>query len=74
MPSVDDMRSLYDKELKAGSGYYSGGRNWPAHIDPIFSAIGGGSWVWTRGSVVGGNAPAFNLNQNLPVRAFAVAK
>ena len=85
MPSVDDVRSLYDKELKAGSGYYSGGRNWPAHIDPIFSAIGGGSWVWTRGSVVGGNAPAFNLNQNLPVqisagnsaypvRAFAVAK
>jgi TIR domain len=85
MPSADEARALFDKALKAGSGYYSGGRNWPAHIDPIFSGIGGGSWVWTKGSAAAGNGPAFNLNQDVPVeipasnsalavRVFAVAK
>ena len=85
LPSADEVRALFDKQTTAGTGYYSGGRTWPAHVDPIFSGIGGGSWVWTKGSSANGNAPAFNLNQGVPVqisatnfdgtvRAFAVAR
>ena len=85
LPSADEARALFDKQTTAGTGYYSGGRTWPAHVDPIFSGIGGGSWVWTKGSSANGNAPAFNLNQGVPVqisatnfdgtvRAFAVAR
>ena len=85
LPSVDEVCALFDRDSTAGVGYASGGRKWPAHIDPIFSAIGGGSWVWTKGTPANGNAPAFNLNQGVPVqisatrfegsvRAFAIAR
>jgi Caspase domain len=85
LPSIGDLRSLFDKEFVAGTGYFTSGRYWPAHIEPIFSAIGQGSWVWAQGEQVGGNAPAFNFNQGVPVRvsvdnfygtirAFAVAR
>ena len=42
-----------------------------AHIEPIFSAIGQGSWVWAQGELNGGNAPAFNFNQGVAVRVSA---
>ena len=85
LPTIGDLRSLFDKEFVAGTGYFTSGRHWPAHIEPIFSAIGQGSWVWAQGDPVGGNSPAFNFNQGVAVRvstshfygtvrAFAVAQ
>jgi hypothetical protein len=83
MPTVEEIRSLYDPAVTAGTGYYTNGRYYPAHIDPVFSAIGGGSWVWSNESARGDNARSFNLNQGRAVeysatnayystRAFAV--
>jgi clan AA aspartic protease (TIGR02281 family) len=46
LPTMGNLRSLFDKEFVAGTGYFTSGRHWPAHIEPIFSAIGRGSWVW----------------------------
>ncbi len=68
LPTVGDLRSLFDKEFSAGTGYFTSGRHWPAHIEPMFSAIGQGSWVWASGALAGGNAPAFNFNQGVAVR------
>jgi clan AA aspartic protease (TIGR02281 family) len=68
LPTIGDLRSLFDKEFVAGAGYFTSGRHWPAHIEPIFSAIGQGSWVWASGELVGGTAPAFNFNQGVAVK------
>jgi hypothetical protein len=83
MPSVAEIQTLYDPNTRAGTGYYNGGRYFPAHIDPVFDSIGGGSWVWSDQQVGGNNARSFNLNQGKAVeysttnttfstRAFAV--
>jgi gag-polyprotein putative aspartyl protease len=71
LPTIGDLRSLFDKEFVAGTGYFTSGRHWPAHIEPVFSAIGQGSWVWAQGELYGGNAPAFNFNQGVAVRISA---
>jgi hypothetical protein len=68
VPTTGDLRSLFDKGFVAGTGYFTSGRHWPAHIEPIISAIGQGSWVWASGEVTGGNAPDFNFNQGVAVR------
>ncbi len=68
LPTIGDLRSLFDKQFVAGTGYFTSGRHWPAHIEPIFSAIGQGSWVWAYGDLGGGDAPAFNFNQGVAVR------
>ena len=85
LPMISDLTSLFDRNFVAGTGYFTSGRYWPAHIEPIFSAIGQGSWVWAAGGLSGGNAPAFNFNQGVSVsvpashfygtiRAFALAR
>jgi clan AA aspartic protease (TIGR02281 family) len=85
LPTIGDLRSIFEKQFVAGTGYFTSGRYWPAHIEPVFSAIGQGSWVWAQGEPTGGNAPAFNFNQGLAVsvsashfhgtiRAFAVVR
>lgn len=83
IPTIEEIRTLYNPSVRAGTGYYTEGRYFPAHIDPVFSAIGGGSWVWSNSQVGAGNARSFNLNQGKAVeysatntlystRAFAV--
>jgi hypothetical protein len=86
MPSLAELRGLFDLRYTAGTGYYTRDRYWPAHLHPIFSGIGRGSWVWAneiaRRSPSGG--PAFNFNQGInvviepgrdfTVRAFAVRR
>ena len=67
MPSIDQLKTLFDGNLVAGIGYFAGGRYWPAHINPVFSGIGRGSWVWAQGSHGGSNAVAFNFNQDVEV-------
>ena len=67
MPSADQLRTLFDPSVVAGIGYFTGGQYWPAHIDPIFSGIGKGSWVWARGPHNGNSAPGFNFNQGVKV-------
>jgi serine/threonine-protein kinase len=83
MPTIEEIRSLYNPAVTAGTGYFTNGRYFPARIDPVFNAIGGGSWVWSNENAGGDNARAFNLNQGKAVaysamntdystRAFAV--
>lgn len=83
MPRADQVAALFDPTKTAGSGFSYGGQVWPAKMDPIFSQIGGGAWVWLSGEISRGQAPAYNMNQNLKVnyradgvgfagRAFAV--
>jgi hypothetical protein len=68
LPTMRQLRSLFDKRLSAGTGFYTKGEYWPARIHPVFAGIGGGSWVWADGRLENGTAPAFNLNQGVPVR------
>lgn len=67
MPSIAQLKTLFDRKVVGGIGYFTRGRNWPAHIDPVFSGIGKGSWVWAQGQHHGDNAPAFNFNQGVEV-------
>jgi hypothetical protein len=60
MPSIDQLKTLFDRNAVAGVGYFTGGRHWPAHISPVFSGIGKGSWGWAQGLHKGDNALAFN--------------
>jgi hypothetical protein len=71
LPAIGELRSLFDRAFVAGSGYMTSGQHWPAHIEPIFSGIGHGSWVWAQGQLKGSNAPAFNFNQGIEVRISA---
>jgi predicted aspartyl protease len=68
MPSISQLKTLFDASHSAGTGYYTRGTYWPAHIDPVFSDIGKGSWVWARGTPDAEGAPAFNFNQGISVR------
>lgn len=83
MPTIGEIGTLYDPSQRAGIGYYRDGKYFPAHVDPVFNAIGGGSWVWSGERVGVDNARSFNLNQGKGVvysamntlystRAFAV--
>jgi hypothetical protein len=84
MPTLGQLQSLFDARSTAGTGYFTRGRHWPAHLDPIFSGIGAGSWVWAGEPAArsGIGHPALNFNQDLnvvlepgrdyTVRAFAV--
>lgn len=83
LPSINELKTLYDPAVSAGTGFLSGNTRWPAHIPSQFDAIGGGSWVWAREAVDQNRAKAINFNQGnpvifektqnqYPVRAFAV--
>jgi hypothetical protein len=82
MPTVRQLQALYDDQSTAGTGHLTGGRRFPARMDPAFAAIGGGSWVWAR-DAIGESGRTFNFNQGvavairrdntiLAIRAFAV--
>lgn len=82
MPTIEEIRTLYEPTSKAGVGYFTDGKHFPAHINSVFNAIGGGSWVWAN-ERVGDDARSVNLNQGKAVtysanntlystRAFAV--
>jgi len=68
VPTSSELLALYDPTQTAGTGHVERGRSWPAHIDPAFGGIGGGSWVWSRGDASYDGAPAVNLNQGVAVR------
>jgi hypothetical protein len=86
MPSFAQLRRLFDARSTAGTGYFTRGRHWPAHLNPVFSGIGAGSWVWANEAarLPGAGYPAFNFNQGInvalepgrdyTVRAFAVKR
>ena len=74
VPTIDQLKTLFDPDQTAGTGYYTRGRYWPAHIDPVFSQIGNGSWVWVRGVPDAQGAPAFNFNQGTAVRLLPANK
>lgn len=66
LPSTSELRTLHDSRKVAGTGYFTGGRHWPAKMDNIFRHIGGGSWVWSSRSR-GKKAKSFNYNQGKEV-------
>lgn len=67
MPVTSQLRALFAPGSSAGQGYLTEGKRWPAHLDPIFSAIGDGSWVWAA-SKVGSDVPVFyNFNEGVAV-------
>lgn len=85
LPSLEEIGTLYDPGSSAGTGYYTRGQYWPAHMDPVFNGIGGGSWIWSDQQTGNGNAHSFNMNQGKAVeysatdiifstRAFAVRR
>lgn len=65
MPTVHEIKTLYNPTYTAGTGYSSGNHHWPAHIHPVFSKIGQGSWVWGNKLVGSKKARSFNLNQGV---------
>ena len=67
IPSIDQLKPLFDRNAVAGIRYFTGGLYWPAHISPVFSGIGMGSWVWAQAPHHGVNARAFNINQDVKV-------
>jgi hypothetical protein len=85
MPTAAQLQGLFDPSASAGTGFYTRGRYYPAHINAAFSGIGGGSWVWTDTPVSASTAAAVNLYEDLrvtlqryqtvySVRAFAVRR
>ncbi|NJL59558.1 MAG: DUF1566 domain-containing protein [Desulfobacteraceae bacterium] len=68
MPTISEIKTLYNPNLEAGTGFLAGGQYWKAHIHPVFQAIGGGSWVWSNESVGNTEARSFNLNQGKAVK------
>jgi hypothetical protein len=72
MPTIEEIRSLYNPALKAGTGFYLNGKYYPAHIDSVFSAIGRGSWVWANERIGTTNARSFNLSQGIAVEYSAM--
>ena len=63
MPSSAQLATLFDKNQTAGTGFAVGGKHWPAHLDPVFSGIGSGSWVWSKDERNATSAKAYNYNQ-----------
>lgn len=69
MPTIVQLATLFDRRSTAGTGWFERGHHWPAHMDPIFSGIGNGSWVWAQGDARRGFAPAFNFYQGTQTEA-----
>ena len=65
MPTIAELATLYDSRYVAGTGYYTRGEHFPAHISPVFSSIGGGSWGWSNEAVGDKSARVFNFNQGV---------
>ena len=83
LPTETEIQALFEPGKSAGTGFESGGRHWPAHIDPMFAGIGRGSWVWVSEPAVADRGMTWNMNQNsrarisasapeYPVRVFAI--
>jgi hypothetical protein len=65
MPSIAELKTLFDKRFTTGIGYYARGQHWPAHVPTEFAGIGGGSWVWSSERVGNNDAKSFNFNQGV---------
>lgn len=68
MPTTSELAGLFEQASTAGTGFRLQGKRYPAHLDPAFSAIGGGSWVWSAQTEEGADAWSFNFNRGKPVR------
>ncbi len=47
MPTIGELRTIYDPQYSTGIGYLKDGYRYPAHISPLFGDIGDGSWGWS---------------------------
>jgi serine/threonine protein kinase len=68
LPSYSEIKTLYNKQLTAGMGYETGGQRFPAKIDPVFNAVGTGSWFWVSDEHSDvGKAYAINMHNGIRV-------
>ena len=62
LPSSEELLTLFNPALSAGTGYLTDGRRFPARIHPAFNAIGEGAWAWTDRPPDAAGAWAINLH------------
>ena len=85
LPTIAQLASLFEARSTAGTGYVLAGKHWPAHMNPAFSGIGSGSWVWSGEEINANVAKSYNFNQGsetrtnkdnttMTIRVFAVRK
>lgn len=67
MPTLNQLSTLYISADSVGTGRFEDGGARLAHIDPVFSGIGGGASVWAS-DVMPEHAATFDLNQDTTVR------
>lgn len=64
IPTKDQLGTIFDEKYKAGKGYLFKGDYYPAHIPPVFDAVGSGVWFWVSDlSKQAGKAYNVNMNQ-----------
>lgn len=68
LPTLAELAAIHDPNQTAGVGYEREGAFYPAHLSPMFSNIGRGTWAWMEKS---GNNNAFNLHVGHPVELLA---
>jgi tetratricopeptide (TPR) repeat protein len=61
LPNPGELAAIYEPSRRAGRGYFDGTRYYPAHLDPVFTGIGSGSWAWSSIRDNSGNPKALNL-------------
>ncbi len=68
IPKFKEIVKLYDKNFSAGTGFQKNNQFFPAHMHPIFSAVGEGSWFWVSDRHSNPNkAYAINMYNGLKV-------
>lgn len=85
LPTSEQILTLYNVNTQAGEGFVYQNKTFYAHIDPAFSSIGKGAWVWCSEDKNINTAYCINLHLGLkietlkkceshPIHAFAVRK
>lgn len=46
IPTYKEIHTLFNSNYTAGTGFYIGGKNYPAKIHSVFNAVGQGAWFW----------------------------
>lgn len=64
LPTTAELKGIHDRNQTAGTGYEREGARFPAHLSPMFSNIGRGTWAWMAKS---GSNNAYNLHTGQPV-------
>ena len=61
MAAAEELIALHQPGESAGIGFERNGERFPAQINPLFSGIGSGSWVWASGEISQDVSTAVNM-------------